>query len=54
MGGSGDVYNIDARGADRAGMARLEARIAALGGSMSHVALEAMRRDGYRKGRATR
>jgi hypothetical protein len=52
--GAGDVYNIDARGADRAGLARLEARIAAMGASMSHVAVEAMRREGYRKGRATR
>ena len=49
--GGGDVYNIDARGADRAGMAQLEAAIVALNGSIEKRAVNAVRGAQSRKAR---
>jgi hypothetical protein len=51
MGGGrrgGDIYQIDARGADREGLNRLEAMIGALNGSIEHRALAAVI-DGKRR-----
>lgn len=55
-GGGGNVYNnfvIDARGADAAGMARLEARIAAMDGSLERRAVNAVGRYSASRGMAT-
>jgi hypothetical protein len=41
----GDTYYIDARGADEAGMARLEAMIRAQGASIERRAVLAVRED---------
>ena len=41
--GGGDTYYIDARGADRTGLANLEAMIAQVNGSIEHRAVSAMK-----------
>jgi lambda family phage tail tape measure protein len=46
----GDVYQIDARNADAAGLARLEAMIVALNGSIERRAVGGLRREYARRG----
>lgn len=49
----GDTYNIDARGADAGGLARLEAMIRSLNGSIEHRAVGAVQRAWNRRGVST-
>jgi hypothetical protein len=53
-GGGGDTYYIDARGADSAGLARVERQIAALNGSLEKRALTAFAEDYSRGGQTSK
>jgi hypothetical protein len=54
-GGGGHTFNvaIDARGADRAGLARLEAMLRSVNASIAYKAVDAVRRAAAARGRST-